>query len=195
LSLAVGAVAAGSAICLATYFIVGGPFGAINDFGNAAIAVLSGALAWRLRDQLSGRARVVGLLAAIGGAGVAIVGSGLVVSGTTGFLLAGLVSSLGFAGIGAWLLLLSRSAGASGPRTLRALATAAAALMLLGVVGTPGIALRIYDMATAPGWVWVALLSWLGIYLVYPIWAIAFGTHTLGAATGERLAHAAGTSR
>jgi hypothetical protein len=192
--MAVGAVAAGSAICLATYFAVGGPFGTINDLGNAAIAVLSGALAWRVRNELSGSVRVGGLSAALAGASVAAIGSGLVLSGSTGFLLAGLVSSLGFAGIGTWLLLLSQGAGASWPGTMRALATAAGALMLLGVVGTPGIALRIDDMATAPGWVWLALLGWLGIYVAYPAWAIRFGTYTLGRARGDRLAQVAGTA-
>ena len=52
LALAVGAVAAGSAACLATFFAVGQPFGTINDIGNATAAVLSGGLAWRLRGQV-----------------------------------------------------------------------------------------------------------------------------------------------
>ncbi|MEO8230081.1 MAG: hypothetical protein ABI628_10015, partial [Chloroflexota bacterium] len=55
LALAIGVAAAGSAACLATYFVVGGPFGTINDIGNAATGILSACLAWRLRGQLSGR--------------------------------------------------------------------------------------------------------------------------------------------
>ncbi|MEA2518184.1 MAG: hypothetical protein QOF49_264, partial [Chloroflexota bacterium] len=50
-----GAVAAGSALSLATYFAVGGPFGTINDIGNAATGVLAAALALRLRTHLHGR--------------------------------------------------------------------------------------------------------------------------------------------
>ena len=59
LALAIGAVAAGSAVCLATYFIVRGPFGTFNDIGNAATGVLSGWLAWRLRRHVEGRAASV----------------------------------------------------------------------------------------------------------------------------------------
>jgi hypothetical protein len=30
-------------------------------------------------------------------------------------------------------------------------------------------------MATAPGWVWIGFLGWLGIFVVYPAWAIWMG--------------------
>ena len=100
LALALGVVAIGSAACLATYSVVQGPFGTINDIGNAVTGVLSAGLAWRLRRQISGRAANVSVGAALVGAAIAVAGSALVVSGTTGWLLAGLVSSVGFAGIG-----------------------------------------------------------------------------------------------
>ena len=109
LALAVGAVAVGSVACLATFFVVGGPFGTINDIGNAATGVLSAALAWRLRSQLSARTSNLVVGAALLGAGITVVGSTLVVSGTTGFFFAGLVSSIGFAAIGTWLVVLNRS--------------------------------------------------------------------------------------
>ena len=109
LALAIGVAAAGSAACLATYFAVGGPFGTINDIGNAAAGVLSAALAWQLRRQIPGRAADLAVGAAIVGAGLTVAGSTLVVSDTTGFFFAGLVSSVGFAGIGAWLVVLNRS--------------------------------------------------------------------------------------
>ena len=86
LALAVGAVAAGSAACLATFFVVGQPFGTINDIGNATAAVLSGWLAWRLRGQVRSRCAPVAVGAALVGAGISVVGSALVVSGTTGLL-------------------------------------------------------------------------------------------------------------
>ena len=44
LAMSVGLVAAGTAVCLATYFVVGGPFGTINDIGNAAIGWLGSVL-------------------------------------------------------------------------------------------------------------------------------------------------------
>jgi hypothetical protein len=176
LALAVGVVAAGSAVFLATYFVAQGPFGTINDIGNAATGILSGWLAWGLRRQLSGRAADVAVGAALVGGAIAVVGSALVVSGTTGFLFAGLVSSVGFAGIGAWLVALNRSAGTAGwPRRVRAVGVAAGALMAFGVVTAPGILLGLDDMATAPVWVWIGFLSWLGIYVAYPVWAIWLG--------------------
>ena len=136
LAIATGLVAAGSAVCLGTYFAVGGPFGTINDVGNAATGVLSGVLAWRMRRQVSGRVGAAAVGAAVVGGAVSVVGSSLVVSGTTGFLFAGLVSSVGFAGIGAWLIVLNRSRdqGAAWPGTLRTVGVVAGALMALGIL-------------------------------------------------------------
>ena len=174
LALAIGFAAAGSAVCLATYFAVQGPFGAISDIGTATTGVLSAGLAWRLRHQVRGRLADLGVGAAIVGAGLTVVGSALVVSGTTGFFLAGLVSSVGFAGIGAWLVLLNKgdAVPAVPSPSLRTLGTAAGALMALGIVSAPGIVLGLDDMATAPAWVWIGLLGWLGIFVAYPAWAI-----------------------
>ena len=176
LAIAVGVVAAGSAVCLATFYAVRGPFGTINDIGNAATGVLSGLLAWRLRGQLSGSSgAVVG--SALVGAAIAVVGSALVVSETTGFFLAGLVSGVGFAGIGVWLVALNRSAFAvaAWPARIRALGVAAGVLMAFGVLSVPGIVLRLDDMATAPGWVWLGFVGWFGTFVVYPAWAIWLG--------------------
>jgi hypothetical protein len=172
LALGIGVAAAGSAACLVTYFAVGGPFGTINDIGNAAAGVFSAALAWQLRREISGRAADLAVAAAIVGAGLTVAGSTLVVSGTTGFFFAGLVSSVGFAGIGAWLVVLNRShALAASPPRLRSLGVAAGALMALGVAAAPGIVLGLDDMRTAPAWTWIGLMGWLGIFVVYPAWA------------------------
>jgi hypothetical protein len=100
LAIGAGLVAAGTPVCLATYFAFGGPFGTINDIGNAATGLLGAALALRLRRHVSARSGDLAIAAAIAGAAITVVGSALVISGTTGFLLAGLVSSVGFAGIG-----------------------------------------------------------------------------------------------
>jgi len=174
LALALGVVAIGSAACLATYSVVQGPFGTINDIGNAATGVLSAGLAWRLRRQISGRAANVSVGAALVGAAIAVAGSALVVSGTTGWFLAGLVSSVGFAGIGAWLVVLNRSdAGAAVlPRRLRLLGIAAGALMTFGVVALPGIVLGLDDIGAAPAWAWIGFVGWFGTFVVYPAWAI-----------------------
>jgi hypothetical protein len=177
LAVAVGVVAAGSAISLATYFAMGGPFGTINDIGNAATGVLSAALAWRLRRDSAVRTGDIAVGAALVGSALTVVGSSLVVSGATGFFLAGLVSSVGFAGIGAWLVAVNRTGAGpvAWPRRLRSLGGVAGALMAVGTVAAPGIALRLDDMQAAPGWVWIGFVGWLGIYVVYPAWAFWLG--------------------
>jgi hypothetical protein len=177
LALATGLVAVGSAVCLGTYFAVGGPFGTINDVGNAATGVLSGVLAWRMRRQVTGGVGAAAVGAAVVGAVITVAGSSLVVSGTTGFLFAGLVSSVGFAGIGAWLIVLNRSRDqiVAWPGALRTVGVIAGALMAAGIVTMPAIPARYDDMDTAPGWIWIGFVSWFGIYVVYPAWAIAIG--------------------
>jgi hypothetical protein len=188
---AIGVVAAGSAVSLATYFVAGGPLGTLNDIGNATTGVLCAAFAWRLRSHLPARVRRPAVAAAAGGATLTIVGSTLVVSGTTGFFLAGLVSSVGFAGVGAWMVALNatRLDSDAWPRRLRWLGVAAGALMAAGIVAVPGIALRLDDMATAPGWTWIAQLGWLGTFVVLPAWAL-----WLGALTARSPARAAGSA-
>jgi hypothetical protein len=176
LAVAIGLVAAGSACSLATYFVVRGPFGTINDIGNATVGILSACLAWRMRDQLPGRGGAAAVGLALGGAAVAVTGSAMVISGSTSYVLAGLVSSVGFAGVGAWLLALSRSgASATWSSRLRLLGVAAGALMAVGVVALPGVAMRIDDFETMPSWLWIAYIGWLGIFVVYPAWALWFG--------------------
>ena len=165
LAVAVGAVAILSAVSLALFFAIQGPFGTINDVLNGVLAVLAGALAWTLSGS-------VGLVyIALLGALIAVAGSVLVITGTTGFFLAGLVSSVGFALIGAWLLWYSWSLNAS---AVRWLGIAAGALMLVGIAVLPGIAMRLDDMNKAPAWIWVGFVSWLGIYVALPAWSIWF---------------------
>ena len=174
LAMAIGIAAAGSAICLATFYVVKGPFGTINDIGNAATGLLSAGLAWRLRRQLAGPLGNAAVGAAIVGAAITVVGSALVISGTTGFFLAGLVSSVGFAGIGAWLVAMNGSDAivAALPPRLRSLGLAAGASMAIGIVAVPGIVLGLDDMGTAPAWVWIAFIGWFGTFVAYPVWAI-----------------------
>jgi hypothetical protein len=184
LAISAGIVAAGCAVSLATFFAVGGPFGTINDYGNAIAGILGGALAWRLRSRLAGRARGVALGLALVGAAITVVGSAMVVSGTTGFFLAGLVSSAGFAGIGGWLVLYNRSDARDGGqlRRLRSVGLAAGAVMAAGIVMVPAIIAGYDDMATVPGWVWIGSIGWLGVYVLYPVWAIGIGVVELGGA-------------
>jgi len=51
----------------------------------------------------------------------------------------------------------------------------AGALLVIGIAVIPGIVLRLDDMHTAPPWIWVGFVSWLGIHVGYPAWAIWSG--------------------
>jgi hypothetical protein len=167
LAIAVGVVAIASAVSLALFFAIQGPFGIINDILNGVLAVLAAALAWSLSGS------VVPVYVAVLGALIAVVGSVLVVTGATGFFLAGLVSTVGFALIGAWLLWYSWSLSASS--TLRWVGIAAGALMIVGIVVIPGIAMRLDEFDKAPAWIWLGFVSWLGVYVALPAWSIWFG--------------------
>ncbi|WP_432893094.1 hypothetical protein ACQPYH_19145 [Kribbella sp. CA-245084] len=160
--------------CLLLFHAVGDPFGTINDLGNALFGLLSLALAWLLRpasvgprDATSRLARVLVGVAAVG-AVITVVGTVLVVTDTTGFYLAGLWSSFGFGLIGVWLVGISRQTAPG----LRRAGLVAGVVMLLGLVGVPGIFMGIDDMDTAPVWTFVAGASWAGTYLLFPAWSL-----------------------
>src|SRR3990172_7339665 len=75
------------------------PFGTINDVANAVLALLSVVLAGyfysHLRLQLGWLHALLLVLAFVGGL-VAVWGSILIISGRTGYILAGLYSAAGF---------------------------------------------------------------------------------------------------
>ena len=180
-ALAVGAVGLVSVVSLALFFAVGKPFGAINDGTIGIVGVLSGLLAVVLdrRDPLEPPAvRTIATGAAVVGGVIVAAGSAFVISQTTGFLLAGLVESAGFALIGLWLIALNRSMATASrwPRRLPSLGIGAGVVMAIGVVVVPGIAMGLDDMDTAPVWVWIGFIGWLGIFFLYPIWSIWFGS-------------------
>jgi hypothetical protein len=178
LAIALGAVVLASIASLAAFYAVGarGPFGAINDLGNALVGILSALLALRLRPRgMEGLVGAAAISAAVVGAAITVVGTALV--GTTGFFLAGLVSSVGFAFIGLWLIALNRSLRAEGrwPRGLPRLGVVLGLLMALGFVAAPGIAMGPEEMGAAPKWVLIGFLGWIGTYLIYPAWSIWLG--------------------
>lgn len=154
-------------VCLLVFFAVGGPFGTINDFGNALFGILSFALAWLLR---TGASRLSGVLVGLAGLGAAltVVGTVLVVGEITGYYLAGLWSSSGFGLIGVWLVGISRPATALMRRT----GLIAGAVMVLGLVGVPGIFRGLDVLETAPAWTYLADFSWAGTYLLFPAWSL-----------------------
>jgi hypothetical protein len=191
-ALAVAVVDLASVTSLVVFFAVGGPFGAANDVLNAAMGVLSALLAWQ-HHGAAARGRTG--LPAVGAAGlggvVMAVGSLLVISGVTGWYLAGLVSSVGAAAIGAWLVTANparavatgRPSGVTVPRSPR-LRQAAGAVMLLGVLCLPGVLSGIDDQALAPWYVVVGQLGWLGTYVLYPAWCLRVAARLRAAAPG-----------
>lgn len=173
-AIAVGVVAIVSAASLAVFFVVGDPFGAINDVANAVLGVGCGWLALTLRSA-SSRGATGSVIAATTGAVITVMGSGLIVSSTTGFFLAGLVSSVGFGLIGVWVVALNRDLSAALPRWLSRLGVGSGSAMALGLVAIPGVIFRLDDFNSAPVWIWIALVSWLGVYVLLPVWAILLG--------------------
>jgi hypothetical protein len=179
-ALALGIVLLFSLVTLALFFAAGGPFGALNDWSIGVSGVLAAAFVLAIRSSALGDAFVRGVIlpaVAVVGAVLVVVGAWLVISDTTGFLLAGLVESFGFALFGCWLIALSRSMATIGqwPRPLPTLGYATGILLVVGLIVAPGIVMRFDDMDAAPWWVWVGFVGWLGIFVLLPIWSIWLG--------------------
>jgi hypothetical protein len=186
LAIAIGVVGLASVASLVLFFLVGNPFGTINDLGNGAVGILSALLAWRLRREVAGGVRVeaIAVFSAVLGALVTLVGTVLVVSGATGFLLAGLVSSVGFGLIGLWLIALNWSIqpGERLSRWLPKVGVVTGVVMAIGLTTLPGIAMRLDDIDAAPTWIWIGFLGWMGAYIMYPLWSILLGRTELSGA-------------
>jgi hypothetical protein len=118
-------------ISLFLFFSVGGPFGTINDAGNGILALLCAALALLLHRYGGVTVTAFACL----GAASTVVGSYLVMSDTTGYFLAGLVSAFGFALVGVWLVLVCRSDDLPARRS----GLAAGAVMALGLAEHAGL--------------------------------------------------------
>jgi hypothetical protein len=172
-ALVLGIVVVASVISLAIFFAIAGPFGSINDWLIGLTGLLTIALVAAVRSWNARAASTLAVLVAVVGGAVIAIGAGLVISGTTGFLLAGLVESVGFALVGWWVIEVSRStAAASWPAGLRRLGVVTGALLLVGIVAVPSVVAREDDMATASTLVWIAFIGWLGAFVGYPAWAL-----------------------
>jgi hypothetical protein len=180
IGIGLGTVLLFSLVTLALFFAIGGPFGALNDWSIGVSGLLAAAFVLAIRwSGLTGGSVSGGVLAAVAvvGAVLVVVGAWLVISDTTGFLLAGLVESFGFGLFGCWLIALSRDMATIGqwPRALPNLGYATGIVLLLGLIVAPGIVMGLDDMETAPWWVWVGFVGWLGIFVLLPIWSIWLG--------------------
>ena len=173
-AIALGAVTAATFLVLLAFFAWGGVLGPINDAGNALIGILSAVLALLLHRPVGSW---LALSAAVVGGAIVVGGSWMVLSDTTGFVLAGFVSSVGFGLIGVWLATVASSLAAERwTPGLRRMARVAAGLMVIGaIVAVPGALMGVDDYDAMPPWLWLFSLSWIGTYLVYPVWAIGFG--------------------
>lgn len=178
-AIALAVVIVVTVVCLVLLFTVGGVFGPMNDVGNALIGILSATLAVLLLREAGGW---VGVAASLVGAVFAILGSWLVLSGTTSFVLAGFVSSIGFGLIGAWLALVAWDASANelfGP--IVGLARIAAVAMIVGgLVAIPGALMRVDSYASMPAWLWAFSLGWIGVYVLMPVVLVGLGRRLLG---------------
>jgi hypothetical protein len=175
LALATAAVQWLGVLSLIIFFAIGGgPFGFINDVANGLVGLLSLALAWFWVPGVRTRSTMLGIAAAILGALIMAAGSILIIFDLTGWYLAGLVSSVGSAFIGIWLLVSNRlhRHATELPRGMIMLGVTSAIFMIIGWLAVPGVLAGIDDPQLAPWYVNAGLLSWMGTYLLYPTWCL-----------------------
>jgi hypothetical protein len=53
--------------------------------------------------------------------------------------------------------------------------------MAIGVIVLPAVVTGVDNAETAPAYVWLGFVGWIGIFLAYPVWAIWFGRRQAGA--------------
>jgi hypothetical protein len=165
--------AAGIASFIA-FSLVGGPFGTLNDIANGAMGALSTLLALQMYARSEpDRLRVAPAASILGGV-IMIIGSVLVIFEITDWYLASLVSSLGAAFIGLWLFIVDRWRGGllELPASTRLLGRVAGIVMLFGFFAMPGILAGVDDWESSPWYVTASQVSWLGTYLLFPLWCV-----------------------
>jgi hypothetical protein len=159
----------------------GDPFGAYNDICVGLGGILSGVLAlilFPVHRAYAPRVSWFALSCGCIGAIVAPLGSGLVYFGYTGWFLAGLVTTFGYALIGIWFLTLNYSAlhWISFPRGLARFGIVTGWVMIAGILAGPGILARTDYMDLAPWYVLTALIAGgMGWNLLYTVWCIWLG--------------------
>ena len=161
-------------ISLFIFFAFGGPFGFLNDVANGLVGLLSLALSWLwVRNRRSGWSTLAIALAALGGI-VMVIGSLLIIFDITGWYLSGLVSTIGSALIGIWLLIANRlhRRAPELPPGLIKLGMTAGIFMIIGWLAIPGVIARIDVPQLAPWYVSAGLGNWMGTYLLYPAWCL-----------------------
>lgn len=169
---------------LILFFTVGGPFGTLNDICNGLTGILSGVLAWMLHTKFYGRLPFLSyalILPLIGALAVAL-GSVLVIFDITGWYLAGLYTSSGYALIGLWLLALNSLIRqiSPWPHGLINFGMIIGIIMALGLLTIPGIVNRVDAWESGPWYInYVGQAGSVGYLLLYPIWGILVGRNLL----------------
>jgi hypothetical protein len=167
-------------LLLILFFTIGGPFGTLNDICNGVTGILSAGLAWSLSDKFHSGLKFFNL-ALIGALAVAL-GSVLVIFEITGWYLAGLYTSAGYALIGLWLLALNYSVWHINlwPHRLVNWGLISGAAMALGLLTIPGIINSIDAWELGPWYInYVGQLGSIGYLLLYPLWCILVGRSLL----------------
>jgi hypothetical protein len=162
-------------LSLIIFFAVGGgPFGFINDVANGLVGLLSMALAWLWVPGPTTRGSTVAIGAGTIGGLIMVVGSILIIFDITGWYLAGLVSTVGSAFIGIWLLVSNRlhRQAAELPRGMIMLGVTAAIFMIIGLLALPGVLAAVDDPQLARWYVNTGLINWMGTYCLYPAWCL-----------------------
>lgn len=159
----------------------GNPFGTLNDICVALGGLLSGCLVWNLyptHHLHAPRESRIALGLGLMGACLVPIGSALVILNITGWLLAGLVTTFGYALIGLWLVGLNYSAlnWSAFPRNLAQYGLITGWIMAIGLFAVPGILTGIDAMETASWFTRIALfVGGLGWNVLYTIWCIGLG--------------------
>ena len=160
---------------------VGDIFGAYNDICVGLGGILSGGLAlitFPIHRAHTPHASWFALLWGCMGAIVAPIGSGLVYFGYTGWFLAALVTTFGYALIGIWFLILNYSAlrWISFPRSLARFGIVTGWVMIVGILAGPGILARIDYVDTTQWHTLIPLIvGGMGWNLLYTLWCIWLG--------------------
>jgi len=165
-------------VLLILFFTVGGPFGTLNDIFNGLTGLLSGVLAWSLSRRF--HAGQGFLIFSSLGALSTVLGSILVIYEITGWYLAGLYTSMGYALIGLWVVRWNHSVREQSllSSRLTRLGLIAGMIMMLGLLMFPAIVNRIDAWELGPWYVnYVGQLGSLGYFVLYPLWCILVGRY------------------
>jgi len=179
-AIATGLAAILAVITLTLMATVNPFFGTVNDVFNAIIGILSVILAWMFYAEHHAKSPLMSQIAltlAVVGAIFTIIGSILIIFNFTDFVLAGWYTGVGNALIGLWLAIFCYSllSGDALPHNLVIFGIVVGAFMAIGLLGIPGIFAGIDSMESMPWYLYVAFFGWLGIYILFPIWAIWLG--------------------